>query len=147
VSRVPLSDEETYVIFTEKSLAGLQSLDGSKQQQVLQKLLAITESASPPSQLVYEQIGSIDIFAAGGQMRLYTKIVDNIPEDNSTYHFVYVIYIDDTHEYNQADLVEYDPIAVSLAEAAVSLGSVESVDEYLSDKPAFDSDDLSDMLS
>jgi hypothetical protein len=147
VSRVPLSDEETYVIFAAETLSNLQSLDGSKQQQILSRLLDIVASANLPSQFRHETIGSLDILTAGDQCRLYTKIVENIPEGNATYHLIFVLYIDDKHEYNQSELATYDPLADSFLSVATSMDDVESVEGYLEEKNALSAEDLEDLLS
>ena len=49
MSYIPLSDEETRVIFTKEALSGLRSLDATKQIQVLKKLVSIAEADTSPS--------------------------------------------------------------------------------------------------
>lgn len=146
MSRVPLSDEETQVIFASETLDNLKSLDATKQELVLSRLADIASSESPPSQFVREQIKNIDIIAAGDQCRLYTKVVTHIPEGDTAYHLIFVLYIDDTHEYKQRDLVTYNTLAQDLLEAATSLDSVTDVEGYLEHHNALDVDALRSLL-
>jgi len=146
VSEIPLTDEDSRVIFAGEAASNLDSLEGSEQEQVLTRLCAILESDAKPSSLVYERIGLLDIFAVGSQIRLYTKVVDEIPRDDAEYHLIYLFYIDDDHEYNQTDLATYSPAAEAKLEEATSLETVRDVDAYLDKMDALDADDLRDLL-
>ena len=146
MSEIPLTDEDSRVIFAGEAASNLDSLEGSEQEQVLTRLCAILESDAKPSSLVYERIGLLDIFAVGSQIRLYTKVVDEIPRDDAEYHLIYLFYIDDDHEYNQTDLATYSPAAEAKLEEATSLETVRDVDAYLDKMDALDADDLRDLL-
>ena len=146
MSKIPLTDEDSRVIFAGEAASNLDSLEGSEQEQVLTRLCAILESDAKPSSLVYERIGLLDIFAVGSQIRLYTKVVDEIPRGDAEYHLIYVFYIDDDHEYNQTDLATYSPAAEAKLEEATSLETVRDVDAYLDKMDALDADDLRDLL-
>lgn len=146
MSEIPLTDEDSRVIFAGEAASNLDSLEGSEQEQVLTRLCAILESDAKPSSLVYERIGLLDIFAVGSQIRLYTKVVDEIPRGDAEYHLIYVFYIDDDHEYNQTDLATYSPAAEAKLEEATSLETVRDVDAYLDKMDALDADDLRDLL-
>ena len=146
MSEIPLTDEDSRVIFAGEAASNLDSLEGSEQEQVLTRLCAILESDAKPSSLVYERIGLLDIFAVGSQIRLYTKVVDEIPRGDAEYHLIYLFYIDDDHEYNQTDLATYSPAAEAKLEEATSLETVRDVDAYLDKMDALDADDLRDLL-
>ena len=146
MSEIPLTDEDSRVIFAGEAASNLDSLEGSEQEQVLTRLCAILESDAKPSSLVYERIRLLDIFAVGSQIRLYTKVVDEIPRDDAEYHLIYLFYIDDDHEYNQTDLATYSPAAEAKLEEATSLETVRDVDAYLDKMDALDADDLRDLL-
>jgi hypothetical protein len=146
VSEIPVTDEDSRVIFAGEAASNLDSLEGSEQEQVLTRLCAILESDAKPSSLVYERIGLLDIFAVGSQIRLYTKVVDEIPRGDAEYHLIYLFYIDDDHEYNQTDLATYSPAAEAKLEEATSLETVRDVDAYLDKMDALDADDLRDLL-
>ena len=146
MSKIPLTDEDSRVIFAGEAASNLDSLEGSEQEQVLTRLCAILESDAKPSSLVYERIGLLDIFAVGSQIRLYTRVVDEIPRGDAEYHLIYLFYIDDDHEYNQTDLATYSPAAEAKLEEATSLETVRDVDAYLDKMDALDADDLRDLL-
>lgn len=146
MSRVPLSDEETRVIFAGEAASNFGSLEGSEQQQVINRLVDILEHDSVPSALVHEQIGNLDIYTAGNQIRLYTKVVDEIPRGNAEYHIIYLFYIDDDHEYEQQTLATYSPEAMAKAEQVTALDTVSDVESYLDEHDAIDAGMLRDLL-
>lgn len=143
---VPLSNEETRVIFAADSLSGLADLEGRKQKAVLHCLINIIESESKPSELAHEQIANLDIFTAGSTIRLYTKVVEDVPRGNAKYHLVYLFYIDDQHDYARSDLVEYSERAQANMEIATSFETVCDVEEYFEEENAQNADDLRAML-
>jgi DNA-directed RNA polymerase subunit F len=145
VSRIPLSNEETRVIFAGEAASNFGALEGSEQQQVINRLVNILENDAVPSSLVHEQIGNLDIYTAGDQIRLYAKVVDQIPRENAEYHVIYLFYIDDDHDYEQRTLATYSSAAEAKAEQATSLATVPDVEAYLEDRDALDADDLRDL--
>ena len=147
MSRVPLSDEETRIIFAGEAASNLQSLEGSEQKQILNRLVNILESGASPSALVHEQIGNLDIFVVGDQIRLYTKVVDEIPRGNSAYHVIYLFYIDDDHDYENTTLATYSPEAKQKAEKVTAIETVSNLEAYLEEQNAMDADDLRDLLN
>lgn len=147
MSRVPLSNEETRIIFAGEAASNFQSLEGSEQRQILKRLVNILENDVKPSSLVYEQIGNLDIFAVGDQIRLYTKVVDEIPRGNAEYHVVYLFYIDDDHDYENKMLATYSPKAERKAEKVTSIDTVPNLEAYLEENDAMDANDLRDLLS
>lgn len=146
VGYIPLSDEETVVIFGDEARHGLQSLDAIQQEQVLNRLLSIVESKSPPSSFVYESIANLDIITAGDQCRLYTKVVDNIPRDQTRYHVIYVFYIDNKHDYPRSKLARFSSHARDKLDRITDLSTVPDVDEYFQNHNALHEDDLRDLL-
>lgn len=98
-------------------------------------------------QFVREQIGNLDIIAAGDQCRLYTKVVPNIPRGQTEYHVIYVFYIDESHDYQQSDLATYHPQAQQVVETLTDYSDVGDVEQYLKQNGALDADDVSDLLS
>lgn len=146
MSRVPLSDEETQVIFAGESFSGFAELDATQQQEVISKLLNIVTSDAPPSSFVYERIANLDIITVGDQGRLYTKIVDEIPQGDTEYHVIFLFFIDPYHDYPHKALAEYSPTAEEKAEQVTALDIVPDVDQYLIDHDALDEDDLRDLL-
>ena len=147
MSRVPFSDEETRVIFGEGTLASLSQCDGKKQEKILKKLRDICESVSPPDQFIYEKIQNVDIIRPGDACRLYTKVVTYIPEGNTEYHIVYVLYIDADHEYDHGNLVTFNEGAQAKLECITALETVDDVELYLSEHDAMGADDLSELLN
>lgn len=146
MSRVPLSDEETRVIFAGEAAADFAELDASEQEAVLRRLLNIVTSEAPPNSFVYERIANLDIITVGDQGRLYTKVVDEIPRGNTEYHVIFLFFIDPYHDYPHKALAEYSPSAEAKAEAVTELETVPDVDQYLTDHDALDGDDLRDLL-
>jgi len=146
VSRVPLSDEERLVVLAGQAGEDLRELDAGQQEQILQRLLDIVEADANPSAYVHEQIGELDIIAAGDTPRLYTKIVEDVPRGNASYHVVFVLYIDYTHDYPDTALREYSEEAASLLDETTDLESVDDLEAYLDDLGALDADALRRLL-
>lgn len=141
-----MSDEETRVIFAANSLSGLAEVDGSVQKGILQCLINVIESESRPKELAHEQIRNLDIFTVGSQVRFYTKVVEDIPRGNKKYHLVYVLYIDEDHDYDRSDLFKYSERAQKKLEKATSLEDVADVERYLEEQKAQTAEDLRDLL-
>jgi len=146
VSRIPLGDEKTRVIFAGEAASNFRALEGSEQQQVLKRLVSILENEVVPSSLVHEQIGNLDIYTVGSQIRLYTKVVDQIPHGNAEYHVIYLFYIDDDHEYEHRTLATYSPEAKQKAEQVTALDTVPDVETYLQEQDAVDTEQLRELL-
>lgn len=146
MSRVPLSDEETRVIFAGEAAAGFAELDASEQEEVIRRLLNIVTSEAPPSSFVYEHIANLDIITVGDQGRLYTKVADEIPRGNTEYHVIFLFFIDSYHDYPRKVLAEYSQSAEAKAEEVTELETVPDVDQYLTDHGALDEDDLRGLL-
>ena len=146
MSRVPLSDEETRIVFAGEAAAGFAALDASQQEEVITRLLNIVMSEAPPSSFVHERIANLDIITVGDQGRLYTKVVDEIPRGNTEYHVIFLFFIDPSHDYPHKALAEYSPEAEEKAETAASLETVDDVEEYLEELDALDEDDLRELL-
>lgn len=147
MNRYRISDEKTRVIFTSSAFSYFRDdLDGSEQKPVLKKLADVAENPTSPESLVYEEIGDLDIFAVGNQIRLYTKVVENIPRQNTRYHLIYVFHIDEEHDYDDADLITYSRSARRAVERATSLEGIEDVEEYLDEMDALSPEDLRDLL-
>lgn len=146
MSRVPLSDEESRVIFAGEAASNFGALEGSEQKQVINRLVTILESDTKPSSLIYERIGNLDIFTVGSQIRLYTKVVDEIPRGNAEYHVVYLFYIDDDHDYDNKTLATYSPEAKTKVKRITALQTVPDVEQYLDENDALDTAALRDLL-
>lgn len=146
MSRIPLSDEETRFIFAGEARSNLSDCDPSDQRQIINRLIDIANRQSPPSQLIHEKIQNIDIFTAGDQCRIYTKAVTFVPEDNPTYHIIFLLYIDDTHDYENRVLAEYNQKSQMLLDAVTSLESVTDIEDYLQHHNALSPDDLRGLV-
>ena len=146
MSRVPLSDEESRVIFAGEAASNFGALEGSEQKQVINRLVTILESDTKPSSLIYERIGNLDIFTVGSQIRLYTKVVDEIPRGNAEYHVVYLFYIDDDHDYDNKTLATYSPEAKTKVKRITAIQTVPDVEQYLDENDALDAAALRDLL-
>lgn len=146
MSRVPLTDEEARAILAGEFASNLSSLERSEQEQVVSRLIDILENEAKPSALVHEQIGSLDIFTAGDQIRLYAKVVEGIPSSDAEYHVAYLFYIDDDHDYEQKKLATFSPAAEARMERVTSLTTVIDVEDYLKKHDALDADDFRDLL-
>lgn len=145
MSRIPLTDEETRVIFAGEAATNFGALEGSEQRQIISRLVDILQSEAIPSALVHEQIGNLDIYTAGDQIRLYCKVVDQIPRENAEYHVIYLFYIDDDHDYAREQLATYSPQAADKAEVVTALSTVDDVEAYLDAHDALDADDLHEL--
>ena len=94
-----------------------------------------------------KKIADLDIIAAGDTPRLYTKVVEDVPRGNATYHVVFVLYIDYTHDYPGPALKEYSEEAASLLEKTTELEVVDELEAYLDSLDALDADALQQLLS
>jgi hypothetical protein len=146
VSRVPLSDNETRVIFAGECESNLAALEGREQRAVLNRLLSIVENPSNPRAFVHERIQNLDIITAGDQIRLYSRVVEDIPQGDSVFHVIYMFYIDDDHDYQNHELSTYSVEAQNLVEIVTALELVSDVEEYFEEMNALDADDLRDLL-
>jgi hypothetical protein len=142
VARIPLTDEETAVIFPEEVKEQLSAIDGSKQQDVLGELLDVVGADVPPDAKAYEKIENVTIYRAGGKTRIYSAVVTNVPAENPEYHVVFVLHLDPTHEYDDNDLVAVDETAQRRIDEVGSFRSVERMDEFLEAKNVLWEDDL-----
>jgi len=113
---------------------------------VLTKLRTITDHPAPPTSFRYERINNLDILRVTDQCRVYTKMVEDIPQDEKVYHVIFVLYIDESHEYNQADLATYSKYAEDRLEDLAELATIQDVDEYFERHDALSADDLREML-
>lgn len=146
MSRVPLSDNETRVIFAGECESNLAALEGREQQAVLNRLLSIVENPSSPRAFVHERIQNLDIITVGDQIRLYSRVVEDIPQGDSMFHVIYLFYIDDDHDYRNYELTTYSADAQNLVEVVTAFELVSDVEEYFEEMNALDADDLRDLL-
>lgn len=89
MAAIPLSDEETVLIFAGEALSNYEGLDAGAQRTVIECLQQVMGAETPPTAQRYERIANLDIIRCGDQPRLYTKMVENIPEENVTYHVIF----------------------------------------------------------
>ena len=134
------------VICAGEAASNFGALEGSEQKQVINRLVTILESETKPSSLIYERIGNLDIFTVGSQIRLYTKVVDEIPRGNAEYHVIYLFYIDDDHDYDNKTLATYSPEAKTKVKRITALQTVPDVEQYLDENDALDTAALRDLL-
>ncbi len=147
MAHIPLGgSEETHVIFDGGFPDHLASLSASEQWDLLTKLRNIAKETAPPDGYVYEQIGNLDIIKFSGAGRAYTKVVTFIPEGNTNYHIIYVLYVDEDHEYDQGELGKFSQQAQQKLEIITDLDSVEDVEAYLEAHNSLTADDLDDLL-
>lgn len=147
MSRIPLGgNEETHVIFDGDVPNHLADLSATDQRDVLKKLRDIASSSAPPDAFVYEQIKNIDVLKFSEDGRIYSKIVTEIPQGNTHYHVVYVLYVDDAHDYDQSDLAEYNVVAQNKLNRITRLTELEDVEWYLDDRDSLNADDLAYLL-
>lgn len=138
--------EETHIIFDKGFPKHLAGLSASEQWDLLTKLRSIAKEDAPPDGYVYEQIGNLDIIKFSGAGRAYTKVVTFIPEGNTQYHIVYVLYVDEDHEYDQGELGKFSQQAQQKLDTITDLESVEDVEAYLGEHNSLTAEDLDDLL-
>jgi hypothetical protein len=146
VAYIPLSDDETRLVLSEESVSNLGSLGSDRQRQVLKKLIDVADHEAPPSELRYEQIADLDIYAVGSDCRLYAKAVDSLPPDDADYQLLFVFYIDESHEYDNATLHEYNERAKQRVDEVSTLTTVDEVETLFERVNALTVDDLRDLL-
>jgi hypothetical protein len=147
VAAIPLSDEETVLIFAGEALSNYEGLDAGAQRTVIECLQQVMGAETPPTAQRYERIANLDIIRCGDQPRLYTKMVENIPEENVTYHVIFLFYIDYFHDYPHKAKAEYSRKAKQQAENLRSIAYLEDVEEYLEQNDAMTKADLDELLS
>lgn len=144
---IPLGgSEETHVIFDGGFPEHLAGLSASDQLDLLTRLRNIAKEDAPPDGYVYEQIGNLDIIQFSGSGRVYTKVVTDIPEGNTQYHIVYVLYVDEGHEYDRGDVGIFSQQAQQKLDTITDLASVEDVEAYLDEHDSLTAEDLDDLL-
>lgn len=144
---VPLGgEEETHVVFAEDIPDHLDESSAAEQRDVFKKLHDIASSEAPPEAFVHERIRNIDILKFSSKGRIYAKIVTGIPKGNTHYHIVYVLYIDEDHEYDQSDLSRYSVEAQERLERITSLSGLEDVDRFLDERDSLDAENLAELL-
>lgn len=138
-------DEETHVIFEGSSTNHLEELGANKQRDVLEKLRDVASSDAPPDAFVYERIKNIDVLKFSKDGRIYSKIVTDIPQEGTQYHVVYVLYVDEDHDYDPTDLAEYNVEAQTKLDALTDLTDVTDVERYLDEHNSLDERDLEEL--
>jgi hypothetical protein len=73
-------------------------------------------------------------------------MVTGIPRDNKTYHVIFVLHIDESHDYDQQDLATYSSYAESRLSAVAKIATVKAVENYFAAYDALSADDLRDLL-
>ncbi len=107
----------------------------------------MAEGEAPPDKFLYERIGNLDIIRFSSDGRAYSKVVTYIPEGNTQYHIVYVLYVDAEHEYDQGELGKFSQQAQQKLERITDLESVDNVDSYLEKYNSLTAEDLDDLLN
>lgn len=144
---IPLGgSEETRIIFEGGFPEHLASLGASEQLNLLTKLRNMASEDAPPDQYVYERIGNLDIIKFSESGRIYSKVVTYIPEGNTEYHVIYVLYVDEDHEYDRGELGKYSHLAQRKLDAITDLEIVEDVERYLEEHNALTAADMDDLL-
>ena len=138
--------EETHFIFEGGVPQHLASLTATEQRELLTKLKNMAEGEAPPDKFLYERIGNLDIIRFSSDGRAYSKVVTYIPEGNTQYHIVYVLYVDAEHEYDQGELGKFSQQAQQKLERITDLESVDDVDSYLEKHNSLTAGDLEDLL-
>lgn len=145
---IPLGcSEETHIIFEGSFPEHLADLGVSEQRNLLTKLRNIAKEDAPPDGYVYEQIGNVDIIKFSGAGRAYTKVITYIPEGNTQYHVIYVLYVDEDHEYDQGKLGKFSYQAQQKLDTITDLESIKDVESYLEEHDSLTADDLNDLLT
>lgn len=144
---IPLGgSEETHVIFEGEIPDHLTSLSASEQRDLLTRLRNIANEDAPPDGYIYERIGNLDIFKFTKEGRIYSKVVTFIPEKNTNYHIIFILYVDEDHEYDDGELGGFSQQAQQKLEKITDLESVEDVEAYLETNNSLTTDDLDDLL-
>lgn len=147
MAHIPLGgSEETHVIFDGGIPAHIAELSASEQRDLLTKLRNIAKEDAPPDRYVYEQIGNLDILKFSRAGRVYSKIITYIPEGSTHYHIIYVLYVDEDHDYDQGELGEFSQQAQQTLEMITDFESVEDVEAYLETHNSLTADDLDELL-
>lgn len=140
MSRVSLSDEETYVILAPEFTDSIGALDDKTRQVSVLKRIHTLVSSDAPHRFIYEQLTGCDeleIIRAGSDLRIYCCLVMGVPEGNKRYNVLFCFYVD-PHKYNQSDLRRFDAAAKQRVRQIQSFDLPENIAEYLEDHNAFD---------
>lgn len=147
MSPIPLGgSEETHVVFDGAFPSHLENLSAAEQRALLTRLRTIAESDAPPDQFIYERIGTIDVLTFSEKGRIYSKVVTFVPEDDTEYHIVYVLYVDEDHEYARSDLAEFSRAAQVKLERITEFSTVDSVSQYLERHDSMTAGELAELL-
>ncbi|QZA89493.1 hypothetical protein K0C01_04990 [Salinarchaeum sp. IM2453] len=147
MKRIPLDgSKETHIIFEGNIPGHLDTLNASEQRDLLTKLSNIANKDASPDAYTYEKIGNLDIFKFSKDGRIYSKVVTFVPEINPKYHIIYVLYVDEDHEYDDGKLGRFSQQAQQKLENVTDLESVEDIEAYLEANNSLTSGDLDDLL-
>lgn len=148
MSFVPLSDEETYAIFTETFTESLADLgDSARQLEVLKRIHKLLASDSP-RYYIYERLSGYDhleIIRVGGDLRVFCRLVMGIPDGDAEYNILWCYYID-PHNYDSRDLTVYDATAREQTRKVGEYDDPSSVRSYLEENNAFTATDLKERI-
>lgn len=121
-------------------------LGANEQRGMLEKLHDIASSDAPPDAFRYKRIRNIDVIKFSKNGRIYSKIVTGIPQGDTRYHVVYVLYVDEDHDYDPSDLTEYSVEAQNKLDVITDLTELVDVERYLDERDSLDQNDLAELL-
>ncbi|WP_455448143.1 hypothetical protein [Natrinema thermotolerans] len=144
MSRVPLSDEETYAILAPEFTDCLGDLgDKTRELKTLKRIHKLLASDAP-ERYIYERPTGTDelqIVRVGGDLRIYCRLVMGVPENDTMYNVLYCFYLD-PHKYATSDLERFDEVAKAHARTLKGFEEPGQVSDYLEDHNAFSAADL-----
>lgn len=148
MSRVPLSDEETYAIFAPTFVDSLGDLGDKTRELATLKQIHKVLASDAPERYIYEQPAGVDelqIIRVGSDLRIYCRLVMGVPEEDTMYNVLYCFYLD-PHNYNRDDLRRFDEVSKMRARTLKGFETPGHVTEYLEENNAFSAEDLKDRI-
>lgn len=145
---VEISDEENLAVLSDKFVESMARLDGGTEQRyVLKEIRKIIES-NTPRRFVYEVpegCDTLEILRGTDHLRIYCKLVEEIPRENKTYNLLLLFYVD-RHNYRSQKLQNMDSVARSEIERIEKFRSLDAVERYLEQQQALDEDELTRLI-
>lgn len=145
---VEISDEENLAVLSDEFVESVGRLDtGTEQRYVLKEIRKVIES-NTPRRFVYEVpegCDTLEILRGADHLRIYCKLIEEVPRQNKTYNLLLLFYVD-RHNYRSQKLHDMDNVAQSEIERIEAFRSLDAVEQYLEQRQALDEGELTRLI-
>lgn len=143
MSRVPLSGDDTAVIFSDAFSGALDGLGHSDVCRVWSRLVTVVENPAPPSHFVYERVTgaeTLEVIRVGDDLRIYTKIIEDVPG----YNILNVFFV---HQHDYGGWQLYDEAAQQRVMELRALETPAEVVDFIEERSGLSEEDIREIYS